>query len=79
MTLRNDSTTARWRAIAKDGADLPPLQATGRNASIVMGPGETADFEYKPLKAGEWRIDVQSVDPGWHIALPVIVSAPKGK
>jgi FtsP/CotA-like multicopper oxidase with cupredoxin domain len=79
MTLRNDSTTARWRAIAKDGADLPPRQATERNATIVMGPGETADFEYKPMKAGEWRIDVQSVDPGWHIPLGVIVSAPVRK
>ncbi|MGH7713570.1 MAG: hypothetical protein ACREOG_19940 [Gemmatimonadaceae bacterium] len=38
-----------------------------------LGPGETADFEFIPRKPGEWRIEVKSVEPGWHIPLPVIV------
>ena len=74
-TLRNDSTVARWRAVAKDGADLPPTLATVRPAFVVMGPGETSDFEFTPAKAGTWRIDVASQDAGWHIPLEVLVEA----
>lgn len=74
FTLRNDSTIARWRAVAKDGADLPPVQATLRTAHVEMGPGETADFEFRPLQAGEWRMEIKSVDPGWYIPLTVIVT-----
>jgi FtsP/CotA-like multicopper oxidase with cupredoxin domain len=73
FTLRNDSTIARWRAIAKDGHDMPPAQATTRPAHIEMGPGETADFELRPTSLGEWRIEVKSSEPGWYIPLPVIV------
>jgi FtsP/CotA-like multicopper oxidase with cupredoxin domain len=71
-TLRNDSTVARWRAVAKDGADIPAALATKRPAYVVMGPGETADFEFQPMVPGEWRVDVSTVG-GWHISLPVIV------
>jgi FtsP/CotA-like multicopper oxidase with cupredoxin domain len=74
-TLRNDSTVARWRAVAKDGADLPAAVATVRPAFVVMGPGETSDFEFTPTTPGVWRIDVASLDPGWHIPLEVIVEA----
>lgn len=77
LTLRNDSTVARWRAIAKDGADLPPAQATMRPAHVMMGPGETADFEFRPLVAGTWRLEVKTVEPGWYIPLEVVVAAPK--
>lgn len=76
FTLRNDSTVARWRAVAKDGADLPPRQATARAAHVEMGPGETADFEFRPIVPGEWRIEVKSVETGWYIPLTVIVSPP---
>ena len=79
-TLRNDSTVARWRAVAKDGADIPVALATMRPAYVVMGPGETSDFEFTPARVGTWRIDVATTDPGWHIALEVIVEArPKKK
>jgi manganese oxidase len=75
FTLRNDSTVARWRAIAKDGADLPAALATERAAHLEMGPGETADFEFSALAPGEWRMEVRSVDAGWYIPLRVIVEA----
>ena len=77
LTLRNDSSVARWRAVAKDGADLPSAQATMRAAHLEMGPGETADFEFQPLTPGTWRLEVKTVEPGWYIPLEVIVSAPK--
>lgn len=71
--LRNDSTVPRWRTVAKDGADLPPAQATERTAHIEMGPGETADFEFPARTPGEWRMEVKSVESGWYIPLAVIV------
>jgi manganese oxidase len=74
FSLRNDSTVARWRAIAKDGADLPPALATMRPANVEMGPGETSDFEFVPTEPGEWRIEVRSViSGGWHLVQRVIV------
>ncbi len=72
-TLKTDSTVAQWRAIAKDGADLPRSLTTMRNAHVVMGPGETSDFEFTPTHIGEWRLEVRTVDPGWYIPLTVIV------
>ena len=42
-----------WRAVAKDGADLPPQHATVRPARIAFMPGEIHDFELTPAAAGE--------------------------
>ncbi len=75
FTLRNDSAVARWRAVAKDGADLPLVQATRRAAHVEMGPGETADFEFRPMVPGTWRLEVKSVESGWYIPLELIVTA----
>lgn len=77
FSLRTDSTVLRWRAIAKDGADLPPALATERPAYIEMGPGETADFEVTPRAVGRWRMEVKSVESGWYIPLDVIVEPPR--
>ena len=41
-------TPAQWRAIAKDGADLPPQQATLREAKFNLGVGETYGFDFQP-------------------------------
>ena len=76
FTLRNDSTTARWRAIAKDGATMPPIQATMRLAHVEMGPGETADFEFTPVKPGRWLMEVSSVEAGWFVPMEITVVAP---
>ena len=38
----------QWRAIAKDGADLPPQQATLREAKFNLGVGETYGFDFQP-------------------------------
>ena len=79
VTLRNDSTIARWRAVAKDGYEMPAAQATERLANVQMGPGETADFEFRPAKPGEWRLEIKTAEPGWYIPLEIIVVAPTAK
>ena len=73
FTLRTDSTIGRWRAVAKDGYELPKAQATERTANVQMGPGETADFELRPAKPGRWRLEIKTTEPGWYIPLPVVV------
>lgn len=74
-TLRSDASVARWRAVAKDGADIPAALATMRPAFVTMGPGETADFEFTPPAPGTWRVEVSTVNGGWRIAVPLIVKA----
>jgi manganese oxidase len=48
----------RWRAIAKDGADLPPQLATMRAARLMMGTGETQDVELTPTEARELTLEI---------------------
>lgn len=76
-TMRSDSAVVRWRPVAKDGADLPTALRAPKLAHIVMGPGETADFEFRPPTPGRYVIDVASDGGGWLIPLPVIVEAPR--
>ncbi|AHG88561.1 multicopper oxidase type 2 [Gemmatirosa kalamazoonensis] len=47
VQLLRDSTVQTWRAVAKDGADLPPQQAAVRRAVLSFRPGETYDFEVR--------------------------------
>jgi FtsP/CotA-like multicopper oxidase with cupredoxin domain len=52
FSLRAGEAPLQWRAIAKDGADLPPEQALSQEARQLVLPGEIYDFEYKPTAAG---------------------------
>lgn len=74
-TMRSDSAVVRWTPIAKDGADLPDALRTPRLARVVMGPGETADFEFFSATPGRYVIDVASDGAGWQIPLVVLVEA----
>ena len=55
-----DSTVLTWRAIAKDGMDLPRDQATVRPAMQQSGNGETYDFEFVPSAPGAIRFTMTS-------------------
>ncbi|MHB8838125.1 MAG: hypothetical protein ACYC7F_04150 [Gemmatimonadaceae bacterium] len=56
-TLTQGADTVQWRALAKDGADLPPSQATVGKALVSLQAGETYDFEWTPA-AGEYVLSV---------------------
>jgi manganese oxidase len=73
FTLVSDAGFVQWRPVAKDGADLPPAQATLRPAHLLTGPGETADFEVYFPSAGVWRLEVKTQLSGWHIPITVRV------
>jgi manganese oxidase len=57
--LVTDTMTVHWRAIAKDGFDLPASERTPRLARQVFSLGETYDFEYTPTRAGILRLEVR--------------------
>jgi FtsP/CotA-like multicopper oxidase with cupredoxin domain len=52
LALLDRGKPARWRVVAKDGADLPATQATVRPAQLTFAPGEIYDVEYTPRAAG---------------------------
>lgn len=58
VSLRDESGPVQWRAVAKDGADLPPNQSTMRPAVLTISVGETYDFEFEPTTPGEFRLQV---------------------
>ena len=63
-SLRRDTTVATWRALAKDGADLPRAQATERAARLFIDVGETYDFEFTPKRAGEYVLSTPVTPEG---------------
>ena len=64
-----------WRALAKDGAELPSHLQTTRAASFIAGPGETMDFEYRPSAPGLLSLDVVQRTGEWRTALPIRVES----
>jgi hypothetical protein len=67
-------SAARWRALARDGADLPEALRVPGTAVVSMGPGETADFTYVPTQPGQMALEVW-IERGQRVLLPVIVRA----
>jgi FtsP/CotA-like multicopper oxidase with cupredoxin domain len=61
VRIQRDSSLVNvltWRAVAKDGMDLPSERATVRPAVQQMGNGETYDFEFSPTEPGDLRLTV---------------------
>ena len=52
VALLRDGEPVSWRAVAKDGAELPSALATGRPAELTFMPGEIHDVEFTPQRAG---------------------------
>jgi hypothetical protein len=67
-----EEQAARWRPLARDGADLPPALRAPKPALVTMGPGETADFTYVPTQPGTMMLEVW-IEPGQRVVLPVEV------
>jgi manganese oxidase len=49
-----------WRAVAKDGFELPPPQRRLGPARLVFSVGETYDFDFTPRVAGTYRLRVRT-------------------
>ena len=77
FALGGDTALAQWRAVAKDGADLPASQTVMQPAYLLTGPGETADFEYTPAHPGYMRLQVRTRVAGWNVPVDVFITQPK--
>ena len=73
VRVLRDSTLMTWRALAKDGMDLPPERATTRSAIQQMGNGETYDFEITPAAAGNIRLTVTAAGGQPLASMPIRV------
>jgi manganese oxidase len=72
ISLKRDSTVVRWRAVAKDGADLPPAQVSERPAFVMLNVGETYDFEFDAREPGEYVLQMD------HLTLtPLVINRPQ--
>ena len=76
VTLTDAAGPVPWRALAKDGADLPLHQRVSVKR-VPMGPGETADFTYSPSAPGDLVLDVSTQTGGWSIRVPITVRSGK--
>ena len=73
MRLLRDSTPLRWRAVAKDGMDLPPDQRIEGPSEVQMGNGETYDFDFVPSGSGDIRFDITNVRGVVLVSMPIRV------
>jgi FtsP/CotA-like multicopper oxidase with cupredoxin domain len=71
--LLRDSTPVAWRALAKDGMDLPPERATVRPAVQQVSNGETYDFELVPNEPGDLLFTVRAGAGDLLLSMPVRV------
>lgn len=58
IEIKDGSGLLCWRALAKDGRDLPENQKTVRPAQQVVSIGETYDFEFIPDTPAEYRLEI---------------------
>jgi len=73
MRLLSGDKLVTWRAVAKDGMDLPSDQSITGPAEIQMGNGETYDFEFSPTAAGDIRLDITNALGDLLTTMPVHV------
>ena len=52
LSLERDGAPVTWRAVAKDGADLPAHQQRELPAQMITEPGEIYDYEITPKEPG---------------------------
>ena len=77
LTFRfgTEQQAARWKPLARDGADLPMALRGARPAIVSMGPGETGDFVFVPSQPGSMALEVWISRGGMRVVVPVEVKA----
>ena len=58
VRLLHDTTQARWRQIARDGADLPADRVIETRAQTRVDVGITKDFEFTPARPGGLILEI---------------------
>jgi FtsP/CotA-like multicopper oxidase with cupredoxin domain len=62
-----------WRAVAKDGADLPPRLAKTTGARLHFASGEVYDFELQPETPGEIPLQIENLVSGAKLMGKIVV------
>ncbi len=73
VRVLQDSVPVTWRAVAKDGMDLPADQATVRPAVQQFGNGETYDFEFASPSPRDLTLTVRSSAGALLVSMPINV------
>ena len=73
IALLQGERVLEWKALAKDGAELPLHQQRVRAADFIAGPGETMDFEYRPEVPGMLKLLVMQRTGIWRMEMPILV------
>jgi FtsP/CotA-like multicopper oxidase with cupredoxin domain len=73
--LGTELAAVQWTPLAKDGADLPAALRVIGPAKVRMGPGETADFTFRPMRPGRYVLEVWEDFGPDRVALPIEVVA----
>jgi FtsP/CotA-like multicopper oxidase with cupredoxin domain len=60
IQLGSTDHLSSWRAVAKDGANLPMRLATTQSAFLHIVSGEVYDFEFQPDVAGEIPFQIEN-------------------
>ncbi|MEO8202057.1 MAG: multicopper oxidase domain-containing protein, partial [Gemmatimonadota bacterium] len=75
FSMQSPRGNISWRAVAKDGAELPSGQSATRPARVIMGPGETEDFLFTPSAPGDLSFVAGSaLGSTWRVVAPIKVS-----
>jgi FtsP/CotA-like multicopper oxidase with cupredoxin domain len=56
FSLKQGTTLVRWRAVAKDGADLPAVATVDGPSSVRINVGETFDAVFDATEPGEYEM-----------------------
>ena len=73
--LRRDSTVVPWRVTARDGAELPVPVAVEQPSGFMIDVGQTADFVWRPMLLGSYRLTIRSAGRADYFVIPVTVHA----
>jgi manganese oxidase len=60
LELRRDTTLARWRVVAKDGAPVPAERQVIEPATRPLSIGETLDVALTPSAPGDLRLEARA-------------------
>jgi len=64
---------ARWRLLAKDGADVPAAQSVVKPARQLISVGETYDFEWHPETPRNAWLEIRRGSGEWLLQAPIAV------
>jgi FtsP/CotA-like multicopper oxidase with cupredoxin domain len=75
FNLRRGDSTLSWRAVAKDGRELPTADQVVSRSWLLAGPGETMDYEFTPTTPGMLWFDISQRQGIWRSGVWISVVA----